>query len=653
MKKKIRPKADELGLDMPITRRDFVGNTLVGAGAGLLATKSPALPAAGDNSGRQISFAPLGPDWTGPGGIGDYAGANGNTHEVVNTAHALRDDRLQQAINTAKDTDEIYDLVIVGGGFSGFGAGYAFKEKVGDKQKCLILDNHAMFGGEAKQNEFIVDGYRLYAPQGSNSFVVHTDTPSFPDLWHKLGLPTEFEFEKLSGTGKDIKFAPDNFGPMMKWPESASTGYFYDTGASGKWVMNAQQNGFKDAPISGKFRRELNDVLHNRIKPQGLSENWEQQFDTMTYHDFLVRKLNVSPDVLYKYIDPYFGSAAFGVSGDAISAYAAYKLQMPGTVGHLSKEKRDAYNNRSFYSFPGGNSTILRHLVKEILPEAITGDNSLTDIGYGDVNFDTLDRPGNQFRIRLAATAINVRHTGSTGNTEKVAVTYIRDGKTYRIMSKAVVMATGGWITRRVVSDMPQPIIKAYQQFHHTPMLTVSVALKNWKFMENLGISAARWFNNFSWYANLRRPMKIDESGAPLDPSKPAVMTIYVPFVRYFGKPLQVQASSGRMELLSKSYREYELDIRNQLVTLFGNHGFDPKRDIAGIVLNRWGHAYIAPQPGFYFGTGGEPSPREIVDKGYGRIAFGHSEVTGFQGWISGYIQGNRAVEKILYYATA
>ena len=648
MKKRIRTEAEELGLDTRITRRDFVGGTLVGAGAGLLAMKSPDLPAQGGSAGKRISLTGLGPDWTGPGGIGDYAGANGNTHEEVNAAHALRDDKLRQALNTAKDVDGIYGLVIVGGGFSGFGAGYAFKEKTGDKQKCLILDNHAMFGGEAKQNEFMVDGYRLYGPQGSNSFVVHTDTPSFPDLWHKLGLPTEFEFGELSGTDKDIKFAPDSFGPMMKWPESASTGYFYDTGAGGKWVMDAQQNGFRDAPISESFQRELNDVLHNRIKPEGIGENWEKYFDSMTYHDFLVRELNVSKDVLYKYIDPYFASAAFGASGDAISAYAAYKLQMPGTIGHLSKEKQDAYNNRSFYSFPGGNSTILRSMVKEILPEAIAGDNSLTDIGYGDVKFDNLDKSGSRFRVRLSATAIDVRHAGG-----KVAVTYIRDGKPYRVTAKAVVMATGGWITRRVVSDMPHPVSEAYRQFHHTPMLTVNVALRNWKFMERLGISAARWFNNFSWYANLRRPMKIDGHGTPLDPSKPAVMTLYVPFVRYSGKPLQVQASLGRTELLSKSYREYELDIRNQLATLFGNHGFDPKRDIAGIVLNRWGHAYIAPQPGFYFGTGGEPAPREIVDEGYGRIAFGHSEVTGFQGWISGYIQGNRAVERILRYATA
>ena len=653
MKNKIRAEASELGLDMPITRRDFVGSALIGAGAGLLAMQAPALAATGESAGEQVSFTDLGTDWTGPGGTGDYAGANGNTHAEVNAAHALRDGKLQQSIQSAQDTGELYDLIIVGGGFSGFGAGYAFKEQVGGNRTCLILDNHAVFGGEAKQNEFVVDGYRLYGPQGSNSFVVHTDTPSFPELWYKLGLPTEFEFAELAGTDKDIQFAPDSFGPMMKWPESASTGYFYDTGATGIWVMDAQQNGFMDAPISETFRRQLDDVLHNRIKPAGIGADWEKQFDSMTYHDFLVKQLNVSNEVLYNYIDPYFASAAFGASGDAISAYAAYKLQMPGTIGHLSKAQQAAYNNRSFYSFPCGNSTILRRLAKELLPEAITGDQSLTDVGYADVNFDALDKPGNPFRIRLSATVIDVRHTGATGNNEKVALTYTKDGKAYRVLAKAVVMSTGGWITRRVVSDMPETVSEAYRQFHHTPMLTVNVALKNWKFMENLGISAARWFNNFSWYANLRRPMKIDGHSAPLDPSKPAVMTLYVPFVRYVGKPLPVQASSGRMELLAKSYREYELDIRNQLVTLFGDHGFDPIRDIAGIVLNRWGHAYIAPQPGFYFGTGGEPAPKDIVDEGYGRIAFGHSEVTGFQGWISGYIQGKRAVEKILRYTVA
>ena len=42
---------------------------------------------------------------------------------------------------------------------------------------------------------------------------------------------------------------------------------------------------------------------------------------------------------------------------------------------------------------------------------------------------------------------------------------------------------------------------------------------------------------------------------------------------------------------------------------MFGHSGFDPRRDIKGIIHNRWGHAYLNPQPGFFLGK--ESLPRE------------------------------------------
>ena len=75
----------KLGMEMPITRRDFIGSTLVGAGSALMATRSAGLSAAD----RPQFGVQLGNEWTGPGGIGDYAASNGNTAEVVNAAHAL------------------------------------------------------------------------------------------------------------------------------------------------------------------------------------------------------------------------------------------------------------------------------------------------------------------------------------------------------------------------------------------------------------------------------------------------------------------------------------------------------------------------------------------------------------------------------------
>ncbi|MGI9228612.1 MAG: NAD(P)-binding protein, partial [Gammaproteobacteria bacterium] len=154
-----------LGFDKEITRRDFIGGTLLGTGAGLLYGKAPALMQTANAQTMPLPLTGLGPDWTGPGGIGDYKDANGNTHDVMNAGHEIRNKTFEGMFKSAIDSGETYDVVIVGGGFSGLSAAFRYHEER-PRGKSLILDNHAMFGGEAKQNEFMVDGQRLWAPQG-------------------------------------------------------------------------------------------------------------------------------------------------------------------------------------------------------------------------------------------------------------------------------------------------------------------------------------------------------------------------------------------------------------------------------------------------------------------------------------------------------
>ena len=72
-------KDRSLGMDAPITRRDFLGATLIGSGAMLLGTPPPA------------NAQGLTSDWNGYAGIGDYARSNGNVASVVNAAHGVRD----------------------------------------------------------------------------------------------------------------------------------------------------------------------------------------------------------------------------------------------------------------------------------------------------------------------------------------------------------------------------------------------------------------------------------------------------------------------------------------------------------------------------------------------------------------------------------
>ena len=109
------------------------------------------------------------------------------------------------------------------------------------------------------------------------------------------------------------------------------------------------------------------------------------------------------------------------------------------------------------------------------------------------------------------------------------------------------------------------------------------------------------------------------------------------------GYSIKEQGQLGRLELLNKSYAEYEKIIVQQMPAMFAPAGFDAERDLAGIILNRWGHAYISPQPGFHFGNNGKEAPREIVRKGFGRIQFGHSELTGYMSHTRALSEGSRA----------
>src|SRR6185503_19011609 len=217
--RKLPAKRDDrlLGLTDPsVTRRDFVGGALLGTGAALLGMAAPGLlraaaPASAANRGPAFSL--LGPDWTGPGGIGDYSRANGNTHEVVNAAHSIWKGDWDKPPAGAVDAGE-FDLVVVGGGFSGLMAAYTFKKE--GRGTCLLLDNHAIFGGEAKLNEMEIDGFRLMAPQGSNGF----EWPNPAKVWTEIGLPTKFEDlqweRKASGTDKPLRIPDDSYQAMLE-----------------------------------------------------------------------------------------------------------------------------------------------------------------------------------------------------------------------------------------------------------------------------------------------------------------------------------------------------------------------------------------------------------------------------------------------------
>ena len=161
--------------------------------------------------------------------------------------------------------------------------------------------------------------------------------------------------------------------------------------------------------------------------------------------------------VVRQYIDPYIAVGTFGVCGNGISAYAAKRMVLPGTAskGDSGLKEKKPSANFSVVSFPGGNTTILRGMLARMIPGSIGGDGSVAAMAAAPIDFSKLDREGAPLRFRVSSTVIDVRHAGDPAIVDHVIVTYVRDGKVRKVRAKSVIMATGGWVNRRVVTDLP------------------------------------------------------------------------------------------------------------------------------------------------------------------------------------------------------
>ena len=208
---------------------------------------------------------------------------------------------------------------------------------------------------------------------------------------------------------------------------------------------------------------ELNRVF--RVEEQVYEvADLDRWLDSMSYKELLEDVMGYSPRVT-EYFDPVIAISMGGVGADVYSAYSAKDLELPGTQAPYRYDSSQDDQDEGVYSFPGGNTGIMRHIVKYLLPESIEGSATFENILTNPIDFSALDRSGQSLRIRLNATAIDVSHEGPAESAEHVNVTYYRDGKIGRVRAKAVVMSIGGWVARNIVSDMPTAITEAYEHF--------------------------------------------------------------------------------------------------------------------------------------------------------------------------------------------
>ena len=625
-------------MDSTVTRRDFLGSTLLGAGAALLDGLTPA----------QILAASAQDDWTGYGGIGDCRLSNGNTFEVLQAGHRMRDGAYNSLLANPVDTGEIYDCVVVGGGISGLGAALFFQRLAGPGKSCLILENHPIFGGEAKQNEFEVDGKRLIAHQGSAIYLVPYPHSFIARFYDSIGLHTpKLSYQKWSGAQPEMRVGRTPY-------ESAGLGsgqYAFWFGARfgqkrGLWIVDPVGKQLQGAPISENARKELLRWFSGKAfeeskfePPQYEGDTISRQLDSITLEQHIMQRSGLSQETVRTFLSPVEGGGS-GLGPDALSAYCDYAADLLHPLDDGSGE--------AVQMFPGGNTTIARLMAKTLINGCIDGPATVEGVSRNGVKLGALDSPGAAARIRLSATVISVQHDGNPAKADSLTIAYAKDGKVFRVKARSAVVAGGSWTAKHIITDLAEPQRQAYAQFYRSPCMMANVAVRNWRFLQKMGITGCRWFEGVGNYMDVRRLATVGIDDATITPDSPIVLTVKVLY-SYPGLPTEEQGRRGRTEMLSISFREYEQRIREQFDAMFSHAGFDSTRDIAAIILNRWGHAYLNPQPGFFFGSNGKPAPREVLRSApFGRIAFANTDLAGAMDHRYSILEAHRAVSQLV-----
>jgi spermidine dehydrogenase len=648
-------------MDREITRRDFLGSTLLASGAALLDGLSPAQLLTAKQTASQATVQAPGAtndDWTGFGGTGEYKNSNGNTLEVLQAGHKMRDGAYNPLPADTADTGELFDCVIVGGGISGLAAALFFLRQAGSGKTCLILENHPIFGGEAKLNAFDVDGKRLIAHQGSAIYLVPYPHSFIARFYDSIGLQTpKLSYQKWSGTEPAMTLGRTPYDSA-----GLATGqYGFWFGAKfgqklGMWLIDPVGKQMQGAPVSESARKELARWFSGKaaeeakfIPPKYEGDEISRRLDAITLEEHFIERFGLSQETIRTFLSPVEGGGS-GLGPDALSAYCDYAADLLHPLDDGSGE--------AVQMFPGGNTTIARLMVKALIPTAIDGLSTVEAVSRNAVNFAALDAPGAAARVRLSATVVDVRHgsgdaqrehnASGADKSEYVSIAYAKDGKVFRVKARGVVMAGGSWTTKHIIGDLPAAQRNAYAQFYRSPCMMANVALRNWRFLYKMGISGCRWFEGTGNYIDVRRMATVGLDDSTINPDSPVVLSVKVLYA-YPGMPTEDQGHRGRAEMLTTSFREYEQRIREQLMAMFAHAGFDDRRDIAGIVLNRWGHAYLSPQPGFFFGKNGQPAPREILrDAPFGRIAFANTDLAGAMDHRYSILEAQRAVGQLL-----
>lgn len=556
-------------------------------------------------------------------------------------------------------TDDIYDLVVVGGGISGLSAAFLYQQKMGGGKKILVLDNHDDFGGHAKRNEFDIDGKKVIGYGGSQTIQDPGHySPEAAKLLKDISIETDrfYDYFKMGYFNKwnmsdAIYFQASDYGQdkMVKNPFSGGFDLFGDS--KDGFGKEERTKKIREFPISEKSQDALLKLLFEPIDPFSdlASEEKIKTLRSISFTDYLQKYYDMPKEATDLIRDNTKG--IWGVGWDALSALQAVSMYETGMgVYQDIRDIVDGPDESEPYisHFPDGNAGVARSLVRKLIPESVPG-STMEDLVLSKVNYDLLDRPQSDARIRLNSTAVNVRHSADQ---TQVDVTYVRGGSAERVRAKHVIMACYNNIIPYICPEVPEKQVEAINYATKVPLVYTNIALRNWRGFAELGFNRIKIPHEPLHHSYvLDFPVSMGDYVFSENPDQPILVhATCVPTVPDQGYNAIEQAKMGRLELYQRTFEEFENSIVGHFDGMFKGADFDVERDIAGITVNRWPHGYAyeyndyADDPEF----GPYKGPHIAGRAQIGRISIANSDASAYA-YVNGAIDAAvRAVDEQL-----
>lgn len=610
-----------------ITRRDLLNGMAIGAGGLLLhspAYSSPIFAPPNASAKTQPTYPPI------------LTGMRGSHVGSFEVAHALawqgEKPDSYQALN------EHYDLIVAGAGMSGLAAAWFYRKEMGSDAKILIIDNHDDFGGHAKRNEFHYKGKMLLSLGGAQNL----DSPSnYGDIAGSvltgIGIDEAAIAQMAEKTPDDYTLGGKlNGGVGLTVPDGNSRKtigghwlkFFHGRGDYQKAVdllHVPQDQKTKLIEFFGGERDFLDDL--------SLSEKWEYVNNT-SYNQFLSERVGLKQEsipilnahllilngpsgwnhtVLEAILAGSPGLRAMGWLADFVDSIGAM------LIDELTGDVR---------MFPDGNASVARLLVQKMIPSVSPGMKGVEDVAVAPFNYGALDMTGQPVRIRLNSTVVAAKEVG-----DQVQVDYVQKGQPMRITTNHCVLACNNNLIPHICPEMTEAQKEGLSYGERVPFVYANVLVENGRAFSKLGVTITQCpYDPFQWVS---AAPTVSSGGYEPPRTEDDPMVIFM-----MASPTPADGTKGttrellrmgRYKIYSSSFEEYEQQIRDQLQSMLGHHGFDHSTDIKAITVNRIPHGYA-----YWYQALDDPdweegqAPHEIGRRQFGRISIANtdSEVT-------------------------